>query len=61
LTYNDGNQHSGKENHSKCYEFLSGNALIISVLAGVVVGIVFGFSLRAVEPSDDVITWIGMF
>ncbi|XP_056014300.1 excitatory amino acid transporter-like isoform X2 [Ostrea edulis] len=62
LTQNNGKQQAWKSNkkHSKCYEFLSRNGLIISVLAGVVVGIVFGLSLRVVEPSDDAITWIGL-
>ncbi|XP_061197901.1 excitatory amino acid transporter 2-like [Saccostrea echinata] len=46
--------------HSNCYEFLSRNGLIISVLVGVVVGFALGFGLRVVEPSNDALTWIGL-
>ncbi|XP_062587358.1 excitatory amino acid transporter 1-like, partial [Saccostrea cucullata] len=46
--------------HSNCYEFLSRNGLIISVLVGVGVGFALGFGLRVVEPSDDALTWIGL-
>ncbi|XP_022339439.2 neutral amino acid transporter A-like [Crassostrea virginica] len=44
----------------KCYQFLSRNGLIISVLIGVALGFAFGFGLRPLAPSDDVITWIGL-
>ena len=47
------------EKNSNCYQFLSRNGLIISVLAGVAVGFAFGFGLRVLEPSGDAITWIG--
>lgn len=47
------------EKNSNCYQFLSRNGLIISVLAGVAVGFAFGFGLRVLEPSSDAITWIG--
>lgn len=45
--------------NSNCYQFLSRNGLIISVLAGVAVGFALGFGLRVLEPSGDAITWIG--
>ncbi|XP_052717714.1 excitatory amino acid transporter-like [Crassostrea angulata] len=48
------------DHRSKCFGFLSRNALIISVLIGVVVGFAFGFGLRSVEPSSDALTWIGL-
>ena len=47
------------EKNSNCYQFLSRNGLIISVLAGVAVGFALGFGLRVLEPSGDAITWIG--
>lgn len=48
------------EKSSTCYDFLSRNSLIISVLIGVGVGFAFGFGLRVVEPSSDALTWIGL-
>lgn len=48
------------EKRSTCYDFLSRNCLIISVLIGVGVGFAFSFGLRVVEPSDDAQTWIGL-
>ncbi|XP_052714335.1 excitatory amino acid transporter-like [Crassostrea angulata] len=48
------------DHQSKCFGFLSRNALIISVLIGVAVGFAFGFGLRLLEPSSDALTWIGL-
>lgn len=48
------------DQRSNCYQFLSRNALIISVLIGVAVGFALGFGLRPVAPSSDALTWIGL-
>lgn len=44
-----------------CYQFVTENLLVILTLLAVIVGIIVGISVRQINPSQDVIIWIGKF
>lgn len=39
--------------------FVKGNLLVILTIAGVIFGLVLGFTVREASPSADAIMWIG--
>ncbi|XP_055899749.1 excitatory amino acid transporter 2-like isoform X1 [Biomphalaria glabrata] len=43
-----------------CYQFVTENLLVILTLLAVIVGIIVGISVRQINPSQDVIIWIGL-
>ena len=43
-----------------CLRAVKGDALIVATLVAVVLGVGFGFILKELNPSEDLLTWIGM-
>ncbi|XP_069133835.1 putative sodium-dependent excitatory amino acid transporter glt-3 isoform X2 [Argopecten irradians] len=44
----------------KCVEVVKDNLLVVTTLLGVAVGFAIGFGVRATNPSDDDLMWLGI-
>jgi len=51
------------EEEQTCWKMVCGairrNLLVLLTVVGVIVGLIVGFSVHEVHPSDDTIMWLG--